>query len=45
MMVMALSALPRITSSLVASVKVESEMEGSRVNLIIDVMPALRNQG
>lgn len=42
MMVMADSAAARMTSCVVDSVKVELEMEGSWVILMIEVMPALR---
>jgi hypothetical protein len=44
MMVMAASAAARMTSWAVDSVKVALEMEGSWVILIIEVMPALRNE-
>ncbi len=45
MMVMADSAAARMTSCVVDSVKVELEMEGSWVTFIIDVTPALLEEG
>lgn len=44
MMVMAPSAAARMTSSVVDSVKVELEMDGSCVTLMIEVTPALRGE-
>jgi hypothetical protein len=44
MMVMALSAVARMTSWVVASVKFELPIPGRVVILMMEVMPALRRQ-